>query len=137
VVTPNTIAVAWTVNNDTVAWGPGFDFQAEAYDTGLNVVTALVEDSTSWVRDDPAGLVHTARQWIVRVQPPLYYLGDANGDRRITSADIIYLVNHVFKGGVPPSPQEAGDVDCSGAITSSDIVLSVYYVFRSGPEPDC
>jgi len=30
--------------------------------------------------------------------------GDANGVPPITSADIVYLVGYVFKGGPPPPP---------------------------------
>jgi hypothetical protein len=30
------------------------------------------------------------------------YIGDVNADCRITSSDIIYLVNFVFKGGAAP-----------------------------------
>lgn len=63
--------------------------------------------------------------------------GDVNNNGSITSADIIYLVNYVFKGGSAPIPCAAvGDVNCDGAITSSDIIFAVNFVFKSGP-PMC
>jgi hypothetical protein len=62
--------------------------------------------------------------------------GDASHDGVITSSDIIFLVNHVFKGGPAPSPLPAvGDVNCSGNLTSADIINLVNYVFKGGAPP--
>jgi len=62
--------------------------------------------------------------------------GDVNTDAVITSADIIYLVGYVFKGGPAPGPCEAaGDVNCDGTVTSADIIYLVGYVFKGGPAP--
>jgi hypothetical protein len=67
---------------------------------------------------------------------PIVLTGDVNVDGTRTSADIIGLVNFVFKSGAVPQPCEAaGDVDCTGAITSADIIYMVNYVFKGGPEP--
>lgn len=63
-------------------------------------------------------------------------VGDVNADGVITSSDIIYLVNHEFKGGPAPMPfASAGDVNCDTIITSSDIIYMVNYVFKGGEEP--
>lgn len=62
--------------------------------------------------------------------------GDADASGSITAADVIVMVNHIFKSGAPPLPQwQAGDVDCSGALTSADIVKLVNYTFKSGTPP--
>lgn len=62
--------------------------------------------------------------------------GDVDASGSITSADLIVMVNHLFKSGPPPLPQpEAGDVDCSGTLTSADIVKLVNFTFKSGPPP--
>ena len=61
--------------------------------------------------------------------------GDANFDRTITSADIIYLVNHVFKGGPEPVLWNLGDVNCDGRIASADIITLVNFALKSGPPP--
>jgi glucose/arabinose dehydrogenase len=62
--------------------------------------------------------------------------GDVNLSGEVTSADIIYLVNYVFKGGAAPLPVTSnGDVDCSGTITSADIIYLVSYVFKGGAPP--
>ena len=66
--------------------------------------------------------------------------GDVNVSGAITSADIIYMVNHVFKGGPAPLPvPEAGDVNCSGTLTSADIIFLVNHVFKGdvGPCASC
>ena len=62
--------------------------------------------------------------------------GDVNTDANHTSADIIYLVNFVFKGGPAPLPcPAAGDVDCSLSVTSADIIYMVNFVFKGGVAP--
>ena len=61
--------------------------------------------------------------------------GDVNTDGVITSADMIYLVNFVFKGSFTPLPCEAaGDVDATGRVTSADIIYLGHYIFK-GAEP--
>jgi hypothetical protein len=62
--------------------------------------------------------------------------GDANNDSSLTAADIIFLVNYVFKSGAAPIPVlEVGDVNCNGSVTSSDVIYLVNYVFKGGPAP--
>jgi hypothetical protein len=62
--------------------------------------------------------------------------GDVNESSTLTSADIIALVNYVFKGGTPPRPcAAAGDVNCSGQVTSADIIAMVNHVFKGGAPP--
>jgi hypothetical protein len=62
--------------------------------------------------------------------------GDVDSTGSITSSDIIYLVNYVFKGGPTPRPCEAaGDTNCDAAVTSADIVRLVNYVFKSAIPP--
>lgn len=61
--------------------------------------------------------------------------GDANFDRVVSSSDIIYLVNYVFKSGTDPVIFNMGDTDCTGGITASDIIALVGFVFKSGPPP--
>jgi hypothetical protein len=63
--------------------------------------------------------------------------GDVNGNGGITSADIIYLVNYVFKGGSAPTPSWTGDANGDGQVTSADIIYLVNYVFKGGPAPNC
>lgn len=67
---------------------------------------------------------------------PIAITGDVNLTGEITSADIISLVNYVFKSGTDPLPcATSGDVNCSGAITSADVIHMVNHVFKGGAEP--
>jgi subtilisin family serine protease len=61
--------------------------------------------------------------------------GDANGVDGIDVADVVYLVNYIFKDGPPPYPLIAGDANCDHEINVGDAVFIVQYVFNSGPAP--
>jgi hypothetical protein len=66
----------------------------------------------------------------------IFLTGDPNGDGTSTSADIIRLVNFIFKGGAQPVPcQAAGDMNCDHNVTAADIIYMVNYVFKGGPAP--
>lgn len=68
---------------------------------------------------------------------PRLNTGDVNHSGAVTSADVIYLVNHVFKGGCGPVLCDAvGDVNCSGAVSSADIIGIVNHLFRRWPMCD-
>lgn len=67
---------------------------------------------------------------------PIPLTGDLNHDLGLTSADIILLVNVVFKSAVPPPPcLELGDANCSGLVTTADIIHLVNFVFKAGLAP--
>ena len=61
--------------------------------------------------------------------------GDANHDKKVTIADIVYLVSYLFKFGPPPNPIQSGDANCDGKVTIADIVYLVSYLFKFGPVP--
>ena len=63
-----------------------------------------------------------------------YLQGDVNRDYNITSGDVIYLVNYVFKSGPRPLPGvNHGDVTGNCATTAADIIHYVNFVFKGGP----
>jgi hypothetical protein len=75
-------------------------------------------------------------QWTKPVSCPIAVTGDVNVSGSITSADVITLVNYVFKSGLPPQPcAAAGDVNCNGTVTSADVISLVNYVFKGGTPP--
>jgi len=61
--------------------------------------------------------------------------GDTNGDGTINSADVVYLINYLFKNGPEPDPLCAGDVNCDEVINSADVVYLINYLFKGGPAP--
>jgi len=77
---------------------------------------------------------------ILRINFPPYpdYLpGDANGDSSVNAADVVFLINYLFKGGEPPHPMVAGDLNCDGTINSADVIYLINYLFKNGPPPGC
>jgi hypothetical protein len=69
-----------------------------------------------------------------------YLKGDANGDKKTSVSDVVFLINFLFKGGspplCPPSPYlVCGDVNCDGKVSVSDVVYLINYLFKGGPPP--
>lgn len=67
----------------------------------------------------------------------VFLCGDVTGDGVINSADIIYLINYLYKGGPAPVPYESGDCNGDGTIDSADVVCLLNYLFKGGPPPNC
>lgn len=62
--------------------------------------------------------------------------GDANGDGIIDVADVVYLVNYLFRNGTAPHPVLCvGDCNDDGTVNIADVVYLINYLFRSGPIP--
>jgi len=67
-----------------------------------------------------------------------YICGDTNNDSEGPNvADVVFLVDYIFKGGDEPDITEAADVDGSPGILVSDIVYLVDYLFKGGDAPIC
>jgi hypothetical protein len=66
---------------------------------------------------------------------PDYPCGDVDGDGSITIADVVFLVDYIFMGGVGPQPISLADIDCSGSINIADVVYLINYIFGHGPAP--
>ncbi|HEX9912384.1 MAG TPA: dockerin type I repeat-containing protein, partial [candidate division Zixibacteria bacterium] len=61
--------------------------------------------------------------------------GDANRDSKVSLADIVYLINYLFKFGPTPEPNQSGDANCDGKVSLGDIVYLINYLFKFGPAP--
>ncbi len=65
-----------------------------------------------------------------------YRPGDASGDWTVSIADVVYLVNYIFKGGPRPAfPRWRADPNADGRINIGDAVYLVQYIFAGGPGP--
>lgn len=59
--------------------------------------------------------------------------GDPNQDGAATAADVFYLINFLFAGGV--QPVGSADANGDGIVTVGDVVFLINYLFGNGPLP--
>jgi Tol biopolymer transport system component len=141
-------------NSNNLGWSPDgrklvyFSNQAGNYDIWMvNVFDSTFTQLTSDTSEDrnpsfrPDGwyvVFQTQRNenWDI-YKIPLFLCGDANGDGVINSADVVYLINYLYKAGPAPQPLEAGDANCDNIINSADVVYLINYLFKGGPPPCC
>jgi hypothetical protein len=65
-----------------------------------------------------------------------FYRGDVNKDGKLSAADVIYLVNFMYKSG--PKPKEftdQGDINNTGNVNAADLIYLINYLYKSGPAP--
>lgn len=67
----------------------------------------------------------------VHSSPP----GDATCSGSISLADVIYIINIIFKGAAPPCCPVLGDTNCSGNITLADAIYLLNHIFKGTPAP--
>ncbi|MGB2770439.1 MAG: cohesin domain-containing protein [Candidatus Zixiibacteriota bacterium] len=56
--------------------------------------------------------------------------GDANSDGIVDVADLVYVINYLYRGGLPPSPVSLGDFNQDGEVNVADLVALINYLFR-------
>ncbi len=71
------------------------------------------------------------------VQLATFLCGDVTSDQVLTSSDVIFLVNYIFKGGPAPVPASDADMNNNNVVNSADIIYMVNHVFKAGPPPPC
>jgi len=59
--------------------------------------------------------------------------GDVNFDGRTTVADVVWLINYLFRRGPPPTYLPSGDVNTDGIISVSDVIYYINYFYKGGP----
>lgn len=129
ILAPNLVLDWWSVNG-----GGEVPATSASYRMGLSVAQPAAGEATSASYRMGLGFWYGVSRGTVIC--PVTMTGDVNVNGSISSADIIYLVSYVFKGGSLPQPCEAaGDVNCNASVTSADIIYLVAYVFKSGPAP--
>jgi hypothetical protein len=72
---------------------------------------------------------------IFQLEDYTVWRGDTDGDGMIDIADVIYLLNYLYKGGSAPDPLERGDTNEDGVVDLADAVHLINYLFRHGPPP--
>nr|MBN2276666.1 S8 family serine peptidase [candidate division Zixibacteria bacterium] len=61
--------------------------------------------------------------------------GDANWDTMINILDVTFLINYLYKGGLPPVATYCGDANGSGNINILDATYLIAYLYTGGPPP--
>jgi len=73
----------------------------------------------------------------VSMPPCCAKAGDANYDLSTNLADVVYIINYIFKAGPPLLCPATGDVTGDCEVNISDAVILVNYIFRGGAAPTC
>jgi len=106
-------------------------FKTAALDTGLYTAQIVVQNNDPDPGDNPKIVI--AQMTVTASQ---YYCGDVNGSGGINIADVVYLVNYLYRSGPAPDPLCIGDIDGVSGVEMGDIVLLVNYIFKEGPPPN-
>jgi hypothetical protein len=61
--------------------------------------------------------------------------GDVTGDGMINIADIVSLVNYLFRGGDAPNPMRLGDPNADCQVNIGDLIFLVNYLYLNGSAP--
>ena len=69
--------------------------------------------------------------------PVVLKCGNPNGDNDVDVADVVFLINYIFRNGPAPDPLPLGDANADGAINMGDITYLLRAAFRLGPQPQC
>jgi hypothetical protein len=73
-------------------------------------------------------------------QPYSFYVfrsGDVTDDGVINLGDVVFLINYLYKEGLPPNILQSGDVVHDGMIELGDLVYMINYIYKGGPAPTC
>ncbi len=60
---------------------------------------------------------------------------DSNGDGAHDLSDIVFTLNFLFLGGVPPDCRDAADTDDSGEVDLTDAIATANWQFLAGRQP--
>jgi hypothetical protein len=120
--------------------GPEFYEHTNIYDTSFTLLDTLIDSTVYYWRVKALDEAGQQSDW--QVHPFQFYSlifvrGDANGDGIVNVADLVYLVNYLYRAGDPPAPEEAGDANCDGIVNVADLVYLVNYLYRGGDPPGC
>ena len=121
-----------------VWWLPDYPASTDPYSWvylffNQNVPDAFLTMTAPWNGVSP---IYTEVEYAVHISP-WDYRGDVNDDGIVSGADIVFLLNYLYRGGVPPDPMSEGDANCDGIVDGTDIVFLLNYLYRGGDVPRC
>jgi len=113
----------WEIKFDSVWNNPG-TFELD---------TATVFQSTGFTNTVPLEKRVNFVKSIITVDP--HPRGDLNYDFGLSPADVVWILNCVMLGTVPPAGSNACDLNCDGQSSPADVVLELNTVFLAQPLP--
>jgi len=128
--TPDSVRWTWPAHGVSNLQIDSLNTSTEVFDTRLFGVTHATVCGDNGAKSDPISFTILD----IEVTPP-FVRGDANGDGKINSADVSYLINYLFVAGPAPQPYQAGDANCDDKINSADASYLINYLFVGGPAP--
>lgn len=96
-----------------------------------HIETCAGEDSRPWFYGMTMSGDPTLR--LSRFMPD--HTGDANSDGAVDLADVVFLINYLYKEGGAPDPLRLGDPSADCSVDLADVIYLINYLYRSGPEP--
>ncbi len=65
-----------------------------------------------------------------------YFRGNVNSDDNLSVADVVYMINHLFRNGPGLIPvDDQGDVNADNKTSVADVVYLINYLFKAGSPP--
>ena len=64
-----------------------------------------------------------------------YTPGDVNGDNKVTSADVVQLMWHIFTPEDYPVTDQSHDYNKDGILTSADVIYLMWHIFSPKDYP--
>jgi hypothetical protein len=65
----------------------------------------------------------------------LFHRGDADAGGRLDLTDAVFVLEHLFRGGVEPPCLDAADADDDGRLALTDALFVLLHLFAGGPPP--
>lgn len=65
----------------------------------------------------------------VEIAQPRFLRGDANADRTVDLADVVFTLNALFRGGPQPPCRDAADANDDGCLDLSDAISVLLHLF--------
>ncbi|MCK4404177.1 MAG: hypothetical protein KAW02_03720 [candidate division Zixibacteria bacterium] len=63
------------------------------------------------------------------------HTGDVTGDGEIDLADVVFLINYLYRGGTAPDPLRLGDPTADCAVDIADVIFLINYLYKGGLAP--
>jgi bacillopeptidase F len=76
-----------------------------------------------------------AYQAVLAASQITHRAGDGNGDGVVDLADVVYLLNYLYRSGPAPDPLAAGDPNDDCIVELGDLVYLINYLYQGGPAP--